>query len=292
MEDQEELKMAGNLVYGNAKSVFQNVYNLPFDLSSLLESQTLKGKIVSEDRINDNTALLYWIVFGQCRVTVNREKRILTEGDFFYVLYREGVQLECLSESCRYRFIGLFGPLAEAVLLSYRLPRFLPLERDPEPLWKELVGTASSRNEIDRRRIVSLILGILACVGGAENGANPGERLIEQGRRLIHQYLADPELGVDFLCEKLQVSRSRLTALFHRYLKVSPGREILNRRLVRAYALLRGTDYSIGKIAEECGFRDPKTFSRFIHRSSGMGPREFRDQFQRENETGPNPIGM
>ncbi len=281
--------MPGNLVYGNAKSVFQDIQNLPFDLSSLLESQIARGKIVSEDRINDNTALLFWIVFGQCRVTVNREKRILTEGDFFYVLYREGFQLECLSENCRYRFIGLFGPLAEAVLLSYRLPRFLPMERDPEPIWKELVSSASSRNEIDRRRIVSLILGLIACVGRAESGTNPGERLIERGRHLIHQYLADPELGVDFLCEKLQVSRSRLTALFHRYLKVSPGREILNRRLVRAYALLRGTDYSITKIAEECGFRDPKTFSRFIRRSSGMGPREFRERFQMESEAGSLP---
>ncbi len=59
---------------------------------------------------------------------------------------------------------------------------------------------------------------------------------------------------------------------------------ILNKRLARAYSLLRGTDHPIARVAEECGFRDPKTFSRFIRRASGMGPQTFRSNFRREND--------
>ena len=68
------------------------------------------------------------------------------------------------------------------------------------------------------------------------------------------------------------------------YQKYSPGRMILNKRLARAYSLLRGTDHPIARVAEECGFRDPKTFSRFIRRASGMGPQTFRSNFRREND--------
>ena len=110
------------------------------------------------------------------------------------------------------------------------------------------------------------------------------ERQMERALGLIQQQLSNPELGVNYLCEKLLISRSKLTEIFHRYFKWSPGREILNRKLARAYSLLRGTDYPVAKIARECGFRDPKTFSRFIRRSSGCGPREFRERHRRENE--------
>ena len=40
---------------------------------------------------------------------------------------------------------------------------------------------------------------------------NPGERLIEQGMRLILRHLADPDLSVDFLCEKLEVNPEERT---------------------------------------------------------------------------------
>ncbi len=276
--------MLKNKFWGNGNEDGYIEYHLPFDLHAVIEDDAIRGKIVERGGHHVNTAGLVWIVSGQCRVFLCGEERILNGGQMFYVLFRDNYRLEVLSEKLRYRQIGFSGPLAEAVLLSYHFPRFLDMIRDAEPVWNGLVSLASSHSEFDRRHIAALILELFACVSSAEMFENPGERLIEQGMRLILRHLADPELSVDFLCEKLSVSRSRLTEQFHKYQKYSPGRVILNKRLVRAYSLLRGTDHPIAKVAEECGFRDPKTFSRFIRRASGVGPQAFRGNSRRESD--------
>ncbi len=276
--------MAKNKFWGNGNEDGGIEYHLPFDLHAVIECEESRGNIVERGGYHVNTAGLVWIVSGQCRAFLCGEERILNAGQMFYILFRDNYRLEALSRQLRYRQIGFYGPLAEAVLLSYRFPRFLNLERDAEPIWNEIVSLASSHNEFDRRHIAALILDFLASVSSMEMFENPGERLIEQGMRLILRHLADPDLSVDFLCEKLSVSRSRLTEQFHKYQKYSPGRMILNKRLARAYSLLRGTDHPIARVAEECGFRDPKTFSRFIRRASGMGPQAFRSNFRREND--------
>lgn len=259
------------------------VNDLPIALHAVLEYHEDGGNIVRRSGFQVNVAGVFWVVSGLCRVTVNGETQELSAGQMFYVLFRESYRMECLSDVC-YRCLGFYGPLAEAILLSYRLPRFLDIERPVEPIWNELISLASSRSESDRRHVAALIVDIFSCLAESDASGGSGERLIKQAMRLIHHHLADPDLGVDFLCEKLSVSRPHLTAVFRKYEKFTPGRSILNRRLARAYALLRGSDYPIAKVAGQCGFRDPKTFSRFIRRSSGMGPSAFREKFRRESE--------
>ena len=272
-----------SMFLGASKDVL-STFPLPVLLDSITEQYFQKGKIVRRDGISGKAACFLWLTSGHCRVKVAGEEQTMTEGMMFYVLYRDTYEFEVLSEKCVLRSIGFYGPLAEAILLSYSLPRFLVFQRSAEELWLDLVRVACSNNELDCRHVVALILDLLACVSKSGVGENSMERQMERALGLIQQQMSNPELGVNYLCEKLLISRSKLTEIFHRYFKWSPGREILNRKLARAYSLLRGTDYPVAKIARECGFRDPKTFSRFIRRSSGCGPREFRERYRRENE--------
>lgn len=253
---------------------------LPIDLDGIKEDRFTRGEILLKGGYCGDSVSLFWIVSGQCKALINGKEQIMNADDMFYILYREGYRLECLSDECRFQTLSFFGPLAEPLMLAYRFPRFLTLERNVEPIWRELLELSCSYSEQDRRHVIALILDIFSCVGESSNEENTEERLIARARHLIFQNLSDPQLGIDFLCEKLRISRSRLSVLFHHYLKESPGREILNRRHARAVRLLQGTDHTIAQIAGECGFRDPKTFSRFIHRTTGYGPREFRERSQ------------
>ena len=251
---------------------------LPFDLEALKEDVFARGQILSKGGYRGDSVTLLWVLSGQCKAFVNGREEIMNADDMFYILYRESYRLECLSEECRFQTLSFFGPLAEPLMLSYHFPRFLTLERSVEPVWKQLIQFAQSYGEQDRRHIASLILDIFASVAESSNEENTEERIIARARHLIFQNLSDPALSIDSICEKLRISRSRLSVLFHRYLKNSPGREILDRRRARAENLLQGTDHSISHIAQECGFRDPTTFSRFIRRATGCGPREFRER--------------
>ena len=55
--------------------------------------------------------------------------------------------------------------------------------------------------------------------------------------------------------------------------------------------LLAGSDQSIAEIAVKCGFRNTKTFSRFVRRGTGVSARDFRLRQQSGNPVSfPGPL--
>ena len=88
------------------------------------------------------------------------------------------------------------------------------------------------------------------------------EAFAERLRQVVDDYLTDPNLTVEFLGSKLQLSR---TQLFRRVKAVAgkgPLDYIRERRLIRADELLRTTDMTIQQVALELCFSSPGYFSK------------------------------
>ena len=88
------------------------------------------------------------------------------------------------------------------------------------------------------------------------------EAFAERLRQVVDDYLKDPNLTVEFLGSKLQLSR---TQLFRRVKAVAgkgPLDYIRERRLARADELLRTTDMTIQQVALELGFSSPGYFTK------------------------------
>ena len=88
------------------------------------------------------------------------------------------------------------------------------------------------------------------------------EAFAERLRQVVDDYLTDPNLTVEFLGSKLQLSR---TQLFRRVKAVAgkgPLDYIRERRLLRADELLRTTDMTIQQVALELGFSSPGYFTK------------------------------
>ena len=88
------------------------------------------------------------------------------------------------------------------------------------------------------------------------------EAFAERLRQVVDDYLTDPNLTVEFLGSKLQLSR---TQLFRRVKAVAgkgPLDYIRERRLVRADELLRTTDMTIQQVAFELCFSSPGYFTK------------------------------
>jgi AraC-like DNA-binding protein len=88
------------------------------------------------------------------------------------------------------------------------------------------------------------------------------EAFAERLRQVVDDYLKDPNLNVEFLGGKLQLSR---TQLFRRVKAVAgkgPLDYIRERRLVRADELLRTTDMTIQQVALELCFSSPGYFTK------------------------------
>ena len=98
------------------------------------------------------------------------------------------------------------------------------------------------------------------------------EAFAERLRQVVDDYLTDPNLTVEFLGGKLQLSR---TQLFRRVKAVAgkgPLDYIRERRLIRADELLRTTDMTIQQVALELCFSSPGYFTKCFKEYFGHLP--------------------
>jgi AraC-like DNA-binding protein len=156
--------------------------------------------------------------------------------------------------------------LAEFMLnLAARMPELEPADYP---------GLRSSIRAMIEGSIASARLGFAAEVQPVQ--AN----LLERARRLVHERLGSPTLGVDELCRDLAVSRSRLYRLFEPLGGVV--HYIRQRRLLDAHTALADADdrRPIVAIAAERGFIDPAEFSRAFKREFGYRPSDARSSLQ------------
>jgi AraC-like DNA-binding protein len=94
-------------------------------------------------------------------------------------------------------------------------------------------------------------------------------------RQLIEANLHRLDLGPDFICRQLGISRAKLYRVFEPMDGVS--HYILQRRLTLAHQLISNpanAHHRIGEIAARCGFANISVFSRSFRQSYGMSPTE------------------
>ena len=88
------------------------------------------------------------------------------------------------------------------------------------------------------------------------------EAFAERLRQVVDDYLTDPNLTVEFLSSKLQLSRTQLFRRVKAVARKGPLDYIRERRLARADELLRTTDMTIQQVALELGFSSPGYFTK------------------------------
>ena len=223
-----------------------------------------------------------WLLSGTYETLILDKKCLVGKNTVWYTLYGEERQGTTVSGSCRLRWLVIDGPLAESVMLSFRYPRIRTVPEYPEHLFAELDTIMSEVSPEMVRRKTCLVMEILASMAKTDDSLYSMERLVPKCLALIRSSISDPDFGLETLCERFSVSRATLSRLFRKTAHISPGRFILSEKLARAVALLSGSDLPIESVAKQCGFRDRPTFTRFIKRSKGMSPSEFRERFSPE----------
>lgn len=106
-------------------------------------------------------------------------------------------------------------------------------------------------------------------------GQTSGERQAALAMNFIKENYSNPALGLNDICEYLNISTSRFSSIF----KEATGKtftEILtNVRMEKAKQLLRQTTLKNYEIAEKVGFSDPHYFSVAFKKMTGMTPKEY-----------------
>jgi signal transduction histidine kinase/DNA-binding response OmpR family regulator/ligand-binding sensor domain-containing protein len=103
------------------------------------------------------------------------------------------------------------------------------------------------------------------------------DQFIQQLRELLEANLSNPRLTQDYICQQMGMSRTNLYRKLMALTNLSLTLYIRDLRLQKAKKMLLTSNNNISEIAYECGFDDPKYFSRVFSEVFGVPPSAWRE---------------
>ena len=108
-----------------------------------------------------------------------------------------------------------------------------------------------------------------------EENYSPERRFLVDLEKLMKDNLANPDFNVQFLADKLGMSRSSLFNKVKTLLAVTPNELIQAIRLSTAARLLQERKYRISEVSEMTGFSSSSYFAKCFQKQYGMKPAEY-----------------
>ncbi len=103
----------------------------------------------------------------------------------------------------------------------------------------------------------------------------PPSRYLVRAKDHVDAHYAEPLTVVD-LAAVAHLSPAHFSRQFRRTFGESPHQYLLTRRLERAAALLRGTEYPVARICHSVGLSSVGSFTTSFQRSYGVTPLAYR----------------
>ncbi len=96
----------------------------------------------------------------------------------------------------------------------------------------------------------------------------------------VEANISNPDINISDMAEAAATSRSGLNRKMKSILGITPLDFLREARLKKAFQLLDEKELTIAEVAFQCGFADPKYFSRCFKASTGLSPSEYKGQHQ------------
>lgn len=100
---------------------------------------------------------------------------------------------------------------------------------------------------------------------------------------LIEGNIQEPDLDVDFLCDKLYISRTSLYQKIKSISDQSVGEFIRTIRLKKAIVIMTHEDVPMNEVAHRIGLQSSSNFSRAFKKEFGKSPLQFMQSLKQEN---------
>ena len=101
--------------------------------------------------------------------------------------------------------------------------------------------------------------------------------------KIIEENFSNSDLSVDFLADKLNISRSGLFAKIKTLADVTPNEMIQIVRLKRAAQLLHDGGYLVSEVGYMVGFSNPSYFSKCFQKQFGIRPADYMKSSKRDD---------
>ncbi|WP_158860173.1 two-component regulator propeller domain-containing protein [Lunatibacter salilacus] len=157
-------------------------------------------------------------------------------------------------------------------LMDLGIDTFIQLPSSSEFIRKKLLGQLQHRKKYLKEKRLHTLVGE---EGEETVHLSPNEKLVRLAMRIIREQYANPNFRVEMLSQQLGISKIKCYRLFKDVLDTSPSDLIIKLRLQKAEQLLVRKKMNISEVGFECGFNDPKYFSKLFKKHYGASPRSF-----------------
>lgn len=110
----------------------------------------------------------------------------------------------------------------------------------------------------------------------SEQKLSPNEKLVKEAILLIRAQFEDQSFRVETIYESLGVTKIKLYRAFKEVIQSAPSDLILQMRMEKAVDLLQRSRMNISEVCYECGFNDPKHFSKVFKKYVGASPKRYQ----------------
>ena len=107
--------------------------------------------------------------------------------------------------------------------------------------------------------------------------SNIDKDFLERMQRIIEENFSNADLNVNFLADKMCISRSRLFAKIKTLADISPNEMIQIVRLKKAAQLLAEGNMKVSEVCYTVGFNNPSYFSKCFYKQFGVRPTEVKN---------------
>lgn len=112
--------------------------------------------------------------------------------------------------------------------------------------------------------------------------AEKGNIFVNKLLDIIEKHIDNQELGVEFLCNHLFISRTKLYQKIRSLSNQSVGEFVRTVRLKKAIHIMTHEDVTISEVAERIGLPNVSNFSRFFKKKQGKSPLQFIQSLKKQ----------
>lgn len=146
--------------------------------------------------------------------------------------------------------------------------------------FKEAANAFKNRNSSSNLIIKKNLYDITAkIINHTEKNYLPNKKLllIKPAIDIINSNFTKNDISVNSLAKICGISEAYFRRIFLQFFSVSPKEYIVKRRIEYAKLLLLDNQFSIGQVAELCGYSEPCHFSREFSRICKMSPKSYKN---------------
>jgi AraC-like DNA-binding protein len=219
---------------------------------------------------------------GACRVTVNESVYNLHPKSVYlfrpggWELFRFAKEDESRHFWCSARPSILPGDLGKRLIHA-------PFATTWSDVFEALYATVAKLGAPQHRDALIDQLGLcffseFLAASEEENVQIDGTPAVRLFRDYVESHFGQPDC-LEAAHRTAGISRNALICKFSKEMQLTPARYLWRLRIERGVAMLRETNLTIAKIAEQCGFKDQFHFSKQVKTCFGFPPKIIRHQF-------------